>query len=86
MNAAFDVTNITGVLRAGGDTKMTSVIDVAPLWLVTIPLMSLTGLVLNAPTWVVCLCVQSECMCMFPLGLTRFRSRKWINDITRAVE
>ena len=83
---AFDVTNITGVLRAGGDTKMTSVIDVAPLWLVTIPLMSLTGLVLNAPTWVVCLCVQSECMCKFPLGLTRFRSRKWINDITRAVE
>ena len=81
---AFDITNITGVLRAGGDAKVASLIDVGPLWLAAIPLMALTALVLDAPVWVVCLSMQVENICKCPLGLIRFHSRKWINDITRA--
>lgn len=80
---AFDITNITGVLRAGGDAKAASLIDIGPLWLAAIPLMALTGLVLHAPTWVVCIAMQAENMLKCPIGLVRFRSRKWINDITR---
>ena len=80
---AFDITNITGVLRAGGDVKMAAFIDNGPLWLASIPLMALAGLVLNAPTWLVCIAMQAENLCKCPLGLIRFRSGKWINDITR---
>lgn len=80
---AFDITNITGVLRAGGDAKTASLIDTLPLWLVAIPLMAVTGLVLDAPTWLVCIAMQAENICKCPLGLIRFHSRKWINDITR---
>ena len=80
---AFDVTNITGVLRAGGDVKVAAFIDNGPLWLASIPLMALAGLVLNAPTWLVCVSMQAENLCKCPLGLIRFRSGKWINDITR---
>ena len=83
---AFDITNITGLLRAGGDAKVASLIDVGPLWLAAIPLMALTALVLDAPVWVVCLSMQVENICKCPLGLIRFHSRKWINDITRAAE
>ena len=81
---AFDITNITGVLRAGGDAKMASLIDISPLWLVAIPLMALSGLVFDAPTWLVCLAMQAENICKCPLGLLRFHSKKWINDVTRA--
>ena len=81
---AFDITNITGVLRAGGDGKVASIIDICPLWLVAIPLMALSGLVFHAPTWLVCVSMQAENICKCPLGLIRFHSRKWINDITRA--
>ena len=80
---AFDITNITGLLRAGGDARMASVIDLSPLWLVAVPLTALTGLVLNAPVAVVCLSIQTESLCKMPLGIHRLRSRKWINDITR---
>ena len=80
---AFDVTNVTGVLRAGGDARVAAFIDVVPLWLAAIPLMALTALVLEAPVLVVCLSMQAENLCKFPLGLVRFRSRRWINDITR---
>lgn len=80
---AFDITNITGVLRAGGDAKVASLIDIGPLWLAAIPLMALTGLVLHTPAWVVCIAMQAENMLKCPIGLVRFRSRKWINDVTQ---
>lgn len=83
---SFDITNITGVLRAGGDARVASLIDVGPLWLAAIPLMALTGLVIHAPTWVVCIAMQAENLLKCPIGLTRFRSKKWINDVTRAAE
>lgn len=80
---AFDVTNITGVLRAGGDARAAALIDIGPLWLAAVPLMALTGLVLDAPTWLVCVAMQAENLCKCPIGLVRFHSRKWINDVTR---
>ena len=80
---AFDITNITGLLRAGGDARMASVIDLCPLWLVAIPVTAVTALVLNAPVALVCLGIQTESICKMPWGIHRLRSRKWINDVTR---
>ena len=80
---AFDITNITGVLRAGGDARVATLIDVGPLWLAAVPLMAVTGLVLDAPTWLVCVAMQAENLLKCPIGLVRFHSRKWINDVTR---
>lgn len=80
---SFDVSNITGVLRAGGDVRMASIIDLCPLWLVAVPLTALTGLVLHAPVVFVCLGIYAENICKMPWGLARLRSRKWINDVTR---
>jgi len=42
--------------------------------------------VLDTPVWVVCLAMQGENFLKCPLGLVRFHSKKWINDITRAAE
>ena len=79
---SFDISNITGVLRAGGDARMAAVLDLGPLWLVAVPMTALTGLVLDAPVVLVCLSIYSECLCKMPLGILRLRSRKWINDVT----
>ena len=80
---AFVITNINGVLRGGGDARVASPIDIGPLWLAAIPLMALAGLVLDAPTWVVCIAMQAENLLKCPIGLIRFHSRKWINDVTQ---
>ena len=45
--------------------------------------MALTALVWKAPVWVVCLSMQVENLCKCPLGLVRFRSRRWIHNITQ---
>ena len=80
---AFDITNITGLLRAGGDARMASVIDLGCQWGIAVPLSFLTALVLNAPVAVVCFAIQSENLCKMPWGIVRLRSRKWINSVTR---
>lgn len=80
---AFDITNITGILRAGGDARMAAVIDILPLWLIAVPMTALTGLVLNAPVLFVCISLQAETFCKPFWGTWRLRSRKWINDITQ---
>ena len=80
---AFDITNISGVLRAGGDVRVSAVIDVGSVWLVALPITALSALVFEAPVALVCLGIQAEGLSKVPLGIWRLRSRKWINDVTR---
>ena len=82
---SYDISNLTGILRAGGDAVMASVIDLVPLWLVAVPLAALTGWVLNAPLPLVCFAIYAENFIKMPWGAFRHRSRKWINDLTREV-
>ena len=79
---AFDISNITGVLRAGGDSRMASIIDLTCQWAVAVPATFLAALVFDAPVVVICLCIQTENMFKMPWGFLRLRSRKWINDVT----
>ena len=76
---SYNVTAITGILRAGGDVKVTALID-------NVPLMALLALVLDAPVWLVCLARYSEAPFKLPLTILRFRSKKWINDVTQATK
>ena len=80
---AFDITNITGLLRAGGDARMASVIDLVSQWGVAVPLTLLMALVVDAPVTLVCVALQSENFSKMPWGIFRLRSRKWINNVTR---
>lgn len=79
---AFDITSITGVLRAGGDARIAFVIDTVPLWCIVVPTAAVLALVVNAPVWLVCLGLQGENFFKMPLGIARLRSRKWIHDVT----
>lgn len=80
---AFDITSITGLLRAGGDARFAFAIDTIPMWCVVIPTAAVLALVVEAPIWVVCVAIQGENFFKMPLGLMRLLSKKWINDVTR---
>ena len=79
---AFDITNIIGLMRAGGDTRMAAILDIFPVYLFSIPLAALFGLVLDAPLYLVCIATQFESFIKAPVSVIRLRSRKWINDVT----
>lgn len=77
-----NVTNLVGVLRAGGDTRMVAVLDILPVWLGSVAVTALLALVLDAPVWLICLAAKSEALFQWPFVVWRLHSRKWINDIT----
>lgn len=79
---SFDTTNIVGVLRGGGDVKMATLIDLTPLWVVALPIAALSGLVFRLGIFWVYLGMMSESLVKSFVGLWRFRSGKWIRDVT----
>lgn len=81
---AFNTVNIVGVLRSGGDTVFSLVMDAGTLWLIGVPITGLAALVLHWPLEWVFLCTLSEEVVKMLIGLPRFRSRKWMNVLTQA--
>lgn len=82
---SFCTTNIVGVLRGGGDVRMATIIDILPLWLVSVPLAALFGLVLEWGILWVYLSMTLENVIKCILGHLRFRTGKWVRDVTQAL-
>ena len=79
----FNYTNICGVLRGGGDAKFSLYLDLICSWLITLPLAVICGFVFELPAFIVYLIAffcGDGAKALF--GLLRFRSRKWMRDIT----
>jgi putative MATE family efflux protein len=72
-----------GVLRGGGDVKYVMLIDIGTLYLIAMPAAAVSGLALGAGIAVVYACMALEDVSKTVLLLWRFRSKKWINDVTR---
>ena len=82
---SFNSANIVGVLRGGGDVRAATLIDLLPLWLVSIPLAALMGgWGLQWGIFWVYMALVAEQIAKFIGGVWRLRSRQWINDLTRA--
>ena len=79
---AYSITSITGVLRSGGDVLWSAALDLAPQWIICLPLTALCALVLKTGIWPIALAMQTESMAKIPLCIYRVRSRKWIHDVT----
>jgi putative MATE family efflux protein len=79
---ATNMTIIIGLLRAGGDTRFSLVLDGFIIWVLGVPMALLGAFVLHLPIYWVYLMVMSEEVMKFILGLQRYFTRKWIHDLT----
>jgi putative MATE family efflux protein len=82
---AFNMSMVVGICRAGGDTVFCAIYDVAFMWLVALPAAAIASFVFHVPFWVIFLLVLSEEFFKFIAGLWRFRSGKWLHDVTRGL-
>ncbi len=80
---AFNCVNVVGVLRSGGDTVFTMLLDVGSIWCFGVPVVGLAALIFHWPVEMVFLCTAVEELPKITLGLKRMLSKKWINDLTR---
>jgi Na+-driven multidrug efflux pump len=85
----FQATNsimTKGVLRGGGDTKVLMVADNVFLWVASIPLGIIAGLVLGLPAFWIYFCLKIDQVLKAVWCVIRLRSGKWIKKIKSAKE
>jgi putative MATE family efflux protein len=82
---AFNMSMVIGICRAGGDTVFCAVYDVIFMWLIALPAAALASFVFHAPFWLCYLLVLSEEFFKMAAGIWRFRSGKWLHDVTRGL-
>lgn len=71
-----------GILRSGGNTKYTLIIDAIGTWIVGIPLGLLTAYVFQLPVyWVYFILSMEECVRLI-LSLIVFKRKKWMKNLT----
>ena len=74
---------IVGIFRAGGDTRMGLILDVGTLWFICLPVGFLAAFVWELDVrWVYAILISDELL-KFPVVIWRFRSMKWLNNVTR---
>jgi len=76
---------IIGTLRSGGDTRFSLFLDGIIIWLVGVPATAAGAFLFHLPVHLVYALTLSEETTKFVLGLRRYFSRKWINDLTEKV-
>ena len=70
-----------GVLRGGGDTKFLMIADVAFLWIASVPLGALCGLVWHLSPFVIYVALKIDWAIKSFICLFRLKSKKWIRIV-----
>ncbi|MDI4648223.1 MATE family efflux transporter [Cohnella hashimotonis] len=71
-----------GILQSGGDSKFVFKMESAATWLIGVPLGLLLSFVWKQPLFWVYFFLSLEELVRLGAGLLRFRSRKWIKNLT----
>lgn len=70
------------IYRAGGESHMGTYIELGGIWLVTVPLVLLTGMVVRVPFIFVFVASMTEELIKLPVELKYLLSRRWIKPVT----
>lgn len=80
---SINTTLIVGVLRSGGDTKYGMLVDLGGMWGFSILLGAIAAFKFHASVELVYIILMSDEVVKIPMSVSRFKSNKWIKDITR---
>lgn len=72
-----------GILKAGGDTKFTLLVETLGLWVFGTGLLALSVFVFHLPPFWAYLIAQTESLNKAVMCLARFKSKKWIRNLTK---
>lgn len=76
-------TLVVGVFRAGGDTRFGLILDVGVMWLCSIAAAAVGAFVIGIPMPLVYILLCSDEVIKVPFSIWRYRSYKWLKNITR---
>jgi putative efflux protein, MATE family len=79
----YNTTLVVGVFRSGGDTNFGLFLDATTMWCCSILLGAIAAFVLKLPVPVVYIILMSDEILKVPLTTWRYRSMKWVRNVTR---
>ena len=82
MNIIFQ----NGILRAGGDTLFSMIIELGGIWVVGVPLAAVAAFIFKLPVYYVMAIAATEELVKMIAGFYRFLSNKWIHNLTKQTE
>ena len=82
---AIQSTMTKGVLRGGGDTQFLMKADILFMWLLSIPLGAVGGLLLGWPGWLTTICLRVDYIVKSVWCIWRLLSGRWIRRIEEDV-
>lgn len=80
---AINTTLVVGVFRAGGDTRFGLFLDTTTMWGGSILFGALAAFVFKWSVPVVYMILMSDEIIKIPFTMLRYKSRKWLNNVTR---
>lgn len=83
LGTAYQMSCLTGIVRAGGCTHFVFVNDTIFVCCVLIPSGLLAAFVFDAPTWVVFACLKCDQILKCIVAVVKVNRFKWIKNITR---
>ena len=80
---AYQMPVLVGIIQGGGDTNFVVKLNIISMWLIVMPLSFLAAFVWHWPVELVVLVIQSDQIFKCLPAFIRFRSYKWIRNLTR---
>ena len=80
---AYNTTLVVGVFRGGGDIKYGLFLDAVMMWCGSIFGGFLAAFVFHLPIPIVYMILVSDEVLKLPFSTWRFRSKKWLKNVTR---
>lgn len=86
IGTSYQMSSLTGIVRAGGSIYFVLVNDLIFVWLVVIPSALIAAFVLHAPTVVVFACLKSDQILKCAVAVVKVNRFKWAKNLTRKLE
>jgi len=86
VGTAYQMSVLTGIVRAGGSTHFVLINDLIWVWIVVIPSALIASYVFNAPPWVVFLCLKSDQILKCIVAVIKVNRFNWYKQLTRPAE
>lgn len=86
IGTSYQMSSLTGIVRAGGSIYFVLINDLIFVWLVVIPSALIAAFVLQAPTVVVFACLKSDQILKCAVAVVKVNRFKWAKNLTRKLE
>ena len=86
VGTAYQMSALTGIVRAGGATRFVLCNDLIFVWCVVIPAAMIAAFVFHAPTWVVFACLKCDQILKCAVAAVKVNRFRWIRNLTQNAE